>query len=55
MSWDGSPQPCTTFPSASNSITEGAGRQQVPMGGSCAAAASSSVSVSIKCVTQTWS
>src|SRR6476620_7297522 len=48
------PQPCTTLPCASNSTTGGAGAQHVAIGGFCTIDVSSSVSVSGRCVTQTW-
>ena len=51
----GSPQACTTSPSESNSITIGAGTQHSLVGGSWTAPVSSSVSVSLRWVTQTWS
>src|SRR5581483_8098988 len=47
------PQPWTTLPGASNSMTGGAAAQQVAVGGVCCADVSSSVSVSGRCVTQT--
>src|SRR3954469_8971737 len=47
------PQPCTTLPCPSNSITGGAAAQQVAIGGFCWTEVSSSVSVSGKCVTHT--
>src|SRR4029079_7202725 len=47
------PQPCTSLPCASNSITGGAATQQVPIGGFVWTVFSASVSVSGRWVTQT--
>src|SRR6185312_15455746 len=51
----GKPQPWTKLPSASNSMTDGAGTQHLLRGGLSDAPFSSSVSVRGRCSTQTWS
>src|SRR5690348_5614001 len=51
----GKPHPWTKLPSASNSMTDGAGAQHVLRGGLSVAPFSSSVRVRGRCRTQTWS
>src|SRR5262249_18406084 len=51
----GPPQPWMKLPSASNSMTDGAGAQHLLRGGLSVAPFSSSVSVRGRCSTQTWS